>query len=270
MQGELLPIGQFAKMTRLSVKALRLYDEIGLLAPAWVDPDSGYRYYGLGQAVPAEAIRTLRALDMPLDEIRLALAGNPATVHDVLEDHRARLTAELERHRRMLTFTEDLLQGRTQLMPYDVSVKKVPDQHVVAVRRHTSLATISDAMDSAIATIMGQLGAAGVVPAAPPFVILHDIIDEKTAGDIEICAPIGDAAVAPTGEAYATRIPGGDFAVTTHKGPYDQVAPAYHALSTWMTGNGHEITGAPRECYLNDPTTVPPDEYLTEVQWPLP
>jgi DNA-binding transcriptional MerR regulator len=56
-------------MTRLSVKALRLYDEIGLLAPAYVDPASGYRYYDLGQANKAEAVRILRSVDMPLEEI---------------------------------------------------------------------------------------------------------------------------------------------------------------------------------------------------------
>lgn len=66
---ELVAIGRFSAMTRLSVKALRHYDEIGLLRPAEVDPQSGYRYYRLSQANTAEAIRTLRSIDMPLDEI---------------------------------------------------------------------------------------------------------------------------------------------------------------------------------------------------------
>ena len=65
--GDLLPIGRFAKATRLSVKALRHYDELGLLRPAFVDPSSGYRYYRPAQANQAEAIRILRSLEMPLE-----------------------------------------------------------------------------------------------------------------------------------------------------------------------------------------------------------
>ena len=66
---DLVPIGRFSRMTRLSIKALRLYDGLGLLTPAWVDPSSSYRYYRLGQANRAEAIRVLRQVDMPLEEI---------------------------------------------------------------------------------------------------------------------------------------------------------------------------------------------------------
>jgi DNA-binding transcriptional MerR regulator len=71
----LLPIGRFSKMTRLSVKALRHYDELGLLAPAVVDPFSGYRYYTYSQANRAEAIRILRGLDVPLEDVRELLAS---------------------------------------------------------------------------------------------------------------------------------------------------------------------------------------------------
>ena len=71
-----IPIGQFSKMTRLSVKALRLYDENGLLAPAHVDPSTGYRYYEPGQAGRAEMVKILRTVGMPLDEIRAIVATN--------------------------------------------------------------------------------------------------------------------------------------------------------------------------------------------------
>ena len=72
---DLLPIGRFSKATRLSVKALRHYDELGLLRPAFVDPSSGYRYYRPAQANQAEAIRILRSLEMPLEEIAELLAA---------------------------------------------------------------------------------------------------------------------------------------------------------------------------------------------------
>ena len=91
---DLLPIGRFAKATRLSVKALRHYDELGLLRPAFVDPSSGYRYYRPAQANQAEAIRILRSLEMPLEEIAALLAeagGEPVAKRLAL--HRERLEA---------------------------------------------------------------------------------------------------------------------------------------------------------------------------------
>src|SRR5919197_3392344 len=67
---QLLSIGMFAQLSGLTVKALRHYDQIDLLKPAHVDESSGYRYYALAQARTAEAIRTLRAPEVPLDEVR--------------------------------------------------------------------------------------------------------------------------------------------------------------------------------------------------------
>jgi DNA-binding transcriptional MerR regulator len=68
--GTMLNIGDFARMTFLSVKALRHYHEVGLLAPAEVDPESGYRRYALAQVPKAQVIRRLRELGMPIDDVR--------------------------------------------------------------------------------------------------------------------------------------------------------------------------------------------------------
>ena len=84
----LIPIGRFSWVSRLSIKALRHYDDAGLLVPAWVDPSSGYRYYTYAQATQAEVIRVLRSLEMPLDEIREVLGAADADVAaKVLDRH---------------------------------------------------------------------------------------------------------------------------------------------------------------------------------------
>lgn len=75
----MLSIGRFADATGLTVKALRHYDEIGLLVPARVDPNSGYRYYDAAQVEPAVTIRRLRALELPLDEIGALLEADGDT-----------------------------------------------------------------------------------------------------------------------------------------------------------------------------------------------
>src|SRR5512134_3853242 len=75
---DLLSIGAFASMTRLSLKALRLYDQLGLLQPRHVDPQSGYRYYGVDQLANARMIRNMREMEMPLATIRQVLAALPS------------------------------------------------------------------------------------------------------------------------------------------------------------------------------------------------
>jgi DNA-binding transcriptional MerR regulator len=195
MDEGLLPIGRFSWMTRLSVKALRHYAEQGLLVPAWTDPVSGYRYYRSGQANRAEAIRVLRRVDMPLDEIRVVLADDdPDSVGRRLAAHRERLERRLADEQRMLRFLQRLIDRGGQVMPYDVSIKQVPTRYVVSWTAHTSLRTIGDVVGRGFGTVAGALGASGATPDGPPFVIYHDVIDEQVEGRIEVCIPVSSKA----------------------------------------------------------------------------
>jgi DNA-binding transcriptional MerR regulator len=107
----LLPIGRFSKVCRLTVKALRHYDELGLLRPAGVDPESGYRYYSVSQAAEAERIRLLRSLEMPLEEIRERLCErDPAAARVRLERHRQRLEQQLAEQQQALAFLRRLIE----------------------------------------------------------------------------------------------------------------------------------------------------------------
>jgi len=91
---QLMPIGRFSRLTGVGVKALRHYDEVGLLVPAAVDDETGYRFYSPDQVDRAEAIRLLRRLDMPLDEIRSTLAADdPAALRAALVSHQRRMAS---------------------------------------------------------------------------------------------------------------------------------------------------------------------------------
>ena len=267
---DLLPIGRFSRATRLSVKALRHYDELGLLRPAFVDPSSGYRYYRPAQANQAEAIRILRSLEMPLEEIGALLAadgGEP--VAERLRRHRERLEARLAEHRRMLAFLERLLQ-REDVMPYEVTVRELPAQPVAATRTTTTLGEISSAIGAGMAAVAAELGRRGIEPAGPPLVVYHaeQVLDEDTSAPIEVCWPV-PGRFEGTGEVYGTELPGGPAAVTVHRGPYAEIGPAYHTLSGWVQDHGHELAGGPREVYLDDPSRVEEADLQTEVQWPI-
>jgi DNA-binding transcriptional MerR regulator len=109
----LLPIGRFSEVCRISIPALRHYDEVGLLQPAAVDPETGYRYYSMAQAIDADRIRTLRFLDMPPSEIRAVLAGEPERTKALPEAHRLRLSEQTDRQRYAISLRESMLHARS-------------------------------------------------------------------------------------------------------------------------------------------------------------
>lgn len=266
----LVPIGRFSNMTRLSIKALRRYDDLGILVPAIVDPSSSYRYYRPSQANRAEAIRVLRGLDMPLERIREVLDADDAEiVAKLLREHRQLLEERLKSHGRMLAFIERLIERKEGVMPYDVQVKEVPEHPVATLRFHTSLGTIGADVARAFATVGEAVGRAGTPMTGPPMLIMHDVIDEETEGDVEVAFPLAGP-FETSGDVRHQVYPTTTVAWTVHRGPYDEVGPAYHTLTGWIQEHGHEIAGPTREVYLTDPQQVSdPADYVTEVQFPI-
>src|ERR1700746_1410838 len=114
---QLMPIGRFSRLTGVGVKALRHYDEVGLLVPAAVDDETGYRFYSPDQVDRAEAIRLLRRLDMAIEEIRATLAaGDPATLRAELVSYQRQMAirdADLRASRGKL---QRLIDGRETIM----------------------------------------------------------------------------------------------------------------------------------------------------------
>lgn len=266
----LIPIGRFSRMTRLSIKALRFYDEQELLKPLHVDPSSGYRYYGRMQANRAEAIRILRGTGMPVDEIRDVLAeADPERTGKRLAVHRERLLERLAEQERMLRFLERLIERGEGVMPYQVTVKKVEPQHVAALRLRTSLAAAGADVQRGFGAVVQAITAAGVATTCKPFLVHHEVVDEQTDGDIEICIPVPPDTVIAGGQVRGAEIPGGQVAATVHRGPYAEISSAYHYVTGWIQEHGYEHAGPPREIYLNDPQTVAQEDLLTEVQFPI-
>ena len=107
----LLTIGEFSKMTYLSVKALRHYHDVGLLAPVTIDPDTGYRRYASSQVATAQAIRRFRDLDMPIDDVRDVLAASDSADRNrVILQHLERMRRQLERTQHSVESLQALLE----------------------------------------------------------------------------------------------------------------------------------------------------------------
>ncbi|MEV5708538.1 MerR family transcriptional regulator [Actinoallomurus sp. NPDC052274] len=246
-----LPIGRFARLCRLSVKQLRNYDDLGLLVPAHVDPDTGYRYYRPDQARDALVIGLLRSLDVPLPAIgRVLTAGTGALggVRDAME-------ADLARRRRNLAALERILADG--LPRPDVSLVREPARRVAAVRDVAPPDGIGAVTSACVARLMDACAAAGVVR-APIGLFPLDLTSE-------VLVTVGvetDTAVPGTAPDV---LRGGLFASATHVGPYDQIGLTAHALLAWAGDRGHTPAGALREVYVSDPASTPPERLVTHL-----
>ncbi|MFI6514371.1 MerR family transcriptional regulator [Spirillospora sp. NPDC050679] len=246
MSEELLPIGRFARLCRLSVKQLRHYDELGLLAPAHVDPASGYRYYRPAQAREALSIGLLRSLDVPLPVIGRVLDGG-ADGAEALRAARDRMAADLDRRRQALAALDRVLTDG--LPSAEVAVVREPARTVRAVRDAATPTTIGEATSACVARLLGGAAPGGALVGLFPL----DLADE-----FAVAVAVEDAA----GDEV---LPGGAFAAATHVGPYGQITLTAHALLAWCGDHGRTPAGPVRELYLTDPATTPPERWATRV-----
>lgn len=265
----LMPIGQFSKVTRLSVKALRLYADNGLLSPTHVDSTTGYRYYDPALVRRAEMIRLMRLVGMPLEGIREVLdSKDVAVATGQLTMYRQQLMDRVATYDRLVLYLVSLMRHQETAMPYEVTVTQVPTRVLAAVRVHTGTNKIANDIPVGFGKLMQGVTRHNGRAAGIPMLIYHDVIDEDTEGDIEICVPVEQPFVGDD-EVYGRELEGGDVATTLHCGPYEEISPAYHAVASWITTNGYQISGPPRELYLNDPRQVKPSELLTRVEFPV-
>lgn len=265
----LVPIGRFSQVARLSVKALRLYDEQGLLRPALVDRDTGYRYYALSQAAEAERIRLLRSLELPLDEVRRYLAAPTAEERRaLLRAHEARLQARVEAERRIFERL-DALARDAAADPPAVTLVEVPELQILGRRLRTPLADIGPRVGEALRALFEHVARSRARPAGPPFALYHGAEFDPDDVDVETCVPV-DRPLSGAGDLVGRSLPGGAAASTLHAGPYEEISSAHAAVFAFAAERGHEPAGAPREIWLVGPGQVTdPMDFRTEVQLPV-
>ncbi len=265
----LIPIGRFSQITRLTHKALHIYDDMGLLQPARVDSTSGYRYYSAEQVAVAARIRLLRSLEMPLDEIRLVIdEADLQAVRVLVERHRQRVEERIAAYQRALRLL-DRLARTAEVAPYDVKVKTIAAQPILYIRAATSLAGMDGSMPLAIEELYAYLERRGIPAAGPDFCAYpypEGCTDDFAA---DACVPV-ESSVEGEGRVAVGVLPAGPVACTVHVGPYEELHLAFEAVLTWIHEHGHDITGPLREIYRIGPRSeMAPDEYVTEVVWPI-
>jgi len=239
-----MPIGEFARLCRLTVKAVRHYAAEGLLAP-----HSGYRYYRADQVPSATTIALLRGLDVPLPVVREVLAAPDRDgVAAVLALQRERWAAELARREQVLRSLDGLLRDPERVR-YDVAVVAREPLRLSGV----SGTVRADALDSDTSALCLRALRSGV--GREPLVAVYplDIADTMDV-TVGVPASVGD-----------TSLPGGPWATTLHVGPYVGLPLAYTALLEHVRERGHTALGPVTETYLTDPSNAAPEELVTRL-----
>jgi DNA-binding transcriptional MerR regulator/DNA gyrase inhibitor GyrI len=262
----LMPIGRFARCTRLTVKALRHYDEEGLLRPAYVDLASGDRYYTRGQARDALVIGMLRELGVGLPAVRAILAADDAGRARLLAAEAARARSALTRQQQALRAIERLARADS-LLPCEIALRDEPARLMARRSATTDTEHLVPDTTALVLALFGELRAAGRAP-RDPVLCMNGEPDADERLVVHACA-----AVAPPPPRLPTAVieelAGGTFACLTHRGPYEELGLAYHALFAWAQEHGHDARGLVREVYLNDPAEVAAEDLVTELLLPL-
>jgi DNA-binding transcriptional MerR regulator len=264
-----LTVGDFSRVTHLSVKMLRHYHEVGLLEPASIDPATSYRYYAKEQIPQAQVIKRLRELDMPIAGVKAVLEAPDASARGALiAKHLERLETELARTRAAVDSLKAILSHASR-RPLDVEHRTIAATRAVAIRATVPRDEMATWWRGAIAELHATARAERAHVTGALGGLFTSEVFEEDRGDATMFLPVS-ADVRPVGRVVMVTIPAAEVAIVTHAGSYDHVDVAYGDLGAHVADHEIGVEGPIREYYLRDPSEHPdPSTWLTEIAWPI-
>jgi effector-binding domain-containing protein len=271
-----LKIGDFSRLSQVSVKTLRYYDDMGLLRPAQVDPFTGYRYYSASQFPRLNRVLALKDLGLSLDQIGRVLDEglSPEQLRGMLRLRQAEAQRQVDEDQARLARIAARLrqiEQEAEMPEYEVVLKQVEPQRVAAVRRvlpnYQSVGTL-------YGELFGALGPAGVLSSGDmPLTgaVYYDDSYKENDVDAEAVVFLKPSAPAAIPGVSLHELPGGAMASLVHHGAYNRFSQAYAALLGWIESNGYRVAGPGRELYLycTQPVRQDDESYVTEIQFPV-
>ena len=267
-------IGLFSKITKVTVKALRFYEEEGLLTPEFTEATTGYRYYSSSQLPRVYKIVSLRQCGFSIPEIREILCGkNIASLFSKRKEAIEHEAIEASRQLAAINHYIDSL-GEDSPMPCEVIVKEIPSAFVyskrMVVASFADYFTIFPKLGEDMMAVNPELRCAEDPPYC--FITYHDGEYRETDIDIEVCEAVtgkGNGRVTE-GVIFKTidRIP--EAACVLHRGPYRTLPKTYATVFKWIDDNGYVTADCPRESYIDGIWNKDSeDDWLTEIQVPI-
>ena len=263
-------IGDFARLSKVTVKTLRHYESVGLFQPAHIDSSTGYRYYTASQMSRLNRIMALKDLGFSLDEISILLHADMDSKHlqKFLEVKHSEILSRVRDDQSRLSRIESYMRMEKEghVVKYDCVIKKIEPVRVASIREH--IPTHGDQGHLWVA--LGEHIRKHGVKIVPPCIVIYHEGNCDSYVDAEVIEPIsGDL---PETDRIKVKILEGvaEMASVVHKGPYQTLHNAYNSLLNWLEENRYEIAGPQRELYLaGEWSTTDPNEYITEIQCPV-
>lgn len=253
-------------MTGLTVKALRFYHEEGVLAPAWVDVGTGYRYYTGGQVELGRAIVMLRDLELPVKEIGeiLARRGDGERVAEVLERQKEALEEKIRKQKRAVAALREFIESERQVLAMETTTGV--EERVLAPMLIAGIRT--KGKYSEVGKLFGQIcRGARSAAGGPPLTLYYDQEYKEEGADFEACVPLKKKK--EIAGAVVRELPGGKAVVLTHKGPYEELKVSYEKVFRYIKEKGYRVACPSREVYIKGPGMIfrgNPKNYVTEIQ----
>ncbi len=261
-------IGDFSRATHLTVKTLRHYHEAGLLEPAHIDPQTGYRRYTTDQIPVAQIIRRFRDLEMPLNEIRAVLsAPDVAARNELIAAHLKRLESDLARTQSAVASLRDLLEHPAAAA--DIGRRKADRVTAAAI---SEVVDVKDALSwylGALGELRAALSAQRQIPTGPAGGIFSNALFSHARGEATMFIPC-DGNVRAIGRVAPRVVPAVELATVVHQGSHANIDLAYGSLATYVTQHALAVEGPLREYYLVGPQDTPEETaWRTEIGWPI-
>ncbi len=261
-------IGLFSKINRVTIKALRHYDEIGLLPPAFIEETTGYRYYTSAQLPLLHQILALRDMGFTLDEIKQVQGGVPEK--DLLQKKRLEIIKKIAADTLRLAQVESYLAKKdVDTSDYHIILKDLPEVIVASMR---TVIPSYDALFDVVPPMGAEMERLGCVCAVPEycFNIYHDGEYRETDVDVEICEAVTEKKTDSEMLTFKVINRVEHAACVLHKGPYEGFPNAYNAVLKWVENNGYAIIDNPRESYIDGLWNKDSaQDWLTEIQFPV-
>ena len=261
-------IGEFSKVTGLTIKTLRFYHERGVLVPARVEAGSGYRYYDRHNCETARTIVALKDFGFSLEEIIEVLRdhSDESDILEFLERQKLQLKDRMARDRAIVSSIDRIIQKENEALqmgqqtPFEVEVKELPPQLVAGIRMKGRYDECGEAFGKLARSLGRHI-------AGKALCLYYDQEYRETDAEFEPCMPVRKRVNV---EGVDVReLPGGAAATLIHKGPYSELGRSYEKLIRYVKEHNYQMRVPSREVYLKGPGMIfkgNPNKYLTEIQ----
>ena len=262
-------IGEFSKITGLTVKTLRFYHDQGVLEPSHVDPHSGYRYYDIGKIETAHVIAQLRKLDFPIADIAEILSSHEdeSDILNFLQRQRHSIQEKLRSYQEIDAVLDQIITKENearqtmQTTSFEIEEKDLASMLIACVRMKGKYSDCGQGFS--------QIGRKfGRHINGKPFLLHYDSEYKEEDADFEVCMPIrkGESKDGIT----VRELAGGRCVSLIHRGPYDTLGRSYAKILDYLQEHNYSTELPTREVYIKGPGMIfkgNPKKYLTEIQF---